>query len=92
MMLDDSILPGIRNTDDSCYVGVKFPDNYVGIVNEISFFLDEFDPSMIVDSLFIEASTDNFNSSIEQLVAVSIEAHEGWNYYDLTELSISSEF
>lgn len=92
MMLDDTILPAMRNTGESCFVGVKFPDNYIGIVNEISFFMDEFDPSMIVDSLFIEASTDNFNSSIEHLVTISDEVHEGWNYYDLTSLSISNEF
>jgi hypothetical protein len=55
-------------------------------VNEISFFLDEFDPARIIGNLFIEASTENVDASFETLVTVSEEAHEGWNYYDLAGL------
>jgi len=32
-------------------------------VNEISFFLDEFDPARIIGNLFIEASTENVDES-----------------------------
>jgi hypothetical protein len=59
--LDDAILPGISNSSNDCFVGIKFADNYIGIMNEISFFLDEFDPAKIVNNLFIEASTDDFD-------------------------------
>ena len=55
-------------------------------MNEISFFLDEFIQTNLVDHLFIEASNDNFNT-VELLVAVSEEVHEGWNYYDLSDLA-----
>lgn len=42
-----------------------------------------------MNHLKIEASTDNFgsSSSTELLVEVSEEVHEGWNYYDLSDLS-----
>lgn len=36
--------------------------------------------------LTIEASTDNFVDSIEVLMTVSEEAHEGWNYYSMADL------
>ena len=84
--LDDAILPPIHGSTLECYVGIKFPQNYVGVVNEISFFLDEFPQANIIDQLIIEASTDNFVESNEELVIVSEEVHEGWNYYDLSDL------
>ena len=90
LTLDGSILPSISgSTGDGCYVGIQFPTDYVGIVNEISFFLDEFSTNHIVDKLHIEASNDNFVDvdSIELLAIVSEEAHEGWNYYDLSDLA-----
>ena len=58
----------------------------MGAVNEISFFLDAFDVNTIYDHLFIEASSDNFDTSIELLVEVSEEVHEGWNYYSVEDL------
>ena len=87
--LDDSVLPTIADSSKDCFVGVKFPASYIGIVNEISFFLDEFDRETVVDHLFIQGSADNFVTS-ETLVSVSQEVHEGWNYYDLS--SINHEF
>ena len=44
----------------------------------------------MVNNTFIEASTDNFVSSTVELVHVSEELHEGWNYYDLTEYTSDS--
>ena len=82
--IDGEILPSIHDSSAGCFVGIQFPTGYVGAVNEVSFFLDEFNRETIVDHLFIEASTDNFVSSVVGLDAVSEEAHEGWNYYDLT--------
>ncbi len=85
--LDDSILPSIQDSTNGCFVGVQFGAGYVGVVNEVSFFLDEFNVDLVVDHLQIQGSTDNFVSSIETLVTVGLEAHEGWNFYDLTESS-----
>ena len=90
LTLDDAILPSISGSTQGCFVGVKFPQNYIGVLNEISFFLDEFIQTNLVDHLFIEASNDNFNT-VELLVSVSEEVHEGWNYYDLSDLA-ANEF
>ena len=83
---DGVILPSITDSTADCFVGIKFPLGYVGAMNEISFFLDEFYSGHIVNKLVIQASSDNFVESIETLIEVSEEAHEGWNYYDLTEV------
>ena len=83
---DGAILPALSSTAVDCFVGIMFPSPFTGIMNEISFFLDEFDSNKIHNNLFIEASTDNFVTSKEELVQVGEEAHEGWNYYDLTGL------
>lgn len=85
--IDEAILPSIQSSSADCYVGIQFPNGYVGVVNEVSFFLDEFDVDFIVDKLFIEASSDNFVDSIETLIEVAEEAHEGWNYYSVEELA-----
>ena len=69
-----------------CFVGIQFPQDYVGVVNEVSFFLDDFDSEKIIDELIIEASSDNF-ASVEELAIVSVEVHEGWNYYNVEDLS-----
>jgi hypothetical protein len=90
--LDGTILPTIRDSQATCYVGIQFPTGYVGVINEISFFLDVFDTENVYDHLFIEGSRDNFNNSVEQLVAVSKEAHEGWNYYDLSDLDSPARY
>jgi hypothetical protein len=89
--IDGAILPSIQDSSEGCFVGIQFPTGYVGAINEISFFLDEFSRETIVDHLFIEASTDNFVSSVVGLVSVSEEAHEGWNYYDLQEYTADGQ-
>ena len=63
LTLDGAILPSISESTSDCYVGIKFPTGYIGILNEISFFLDEFDRDNMLNNTFIEASTDNFVSS-----------------------------
>ena len=40
--IDGSILPSIADCEVGCYVGIQMPTGYVGVVNEISFFLDVF--------------------------------------------------
>jgi hypothetical protein len=86
--VDGEILPSIQGSSEGCFVGIQFPTGYVGAINEVSFFLDEFSRDTIVDHLFIEASTDNFISSVVGLVSVSEEAHEGWNSYEMKEYTV----
>ena len=37
---DGAILPSVQSTTENCFIGVQFPAGYIGIVNELSFFLD----------------------------------------------------
>jgi hypothetical protein len=78
---DGDILPSISGAEEECFIGIAFPTGYVGVVSEISFFLDEFKRDSIVDNLSIEGCYDE-EGDCEPLVEVSLEAHEGWNYYD----------
>jgi len=62
--LDDTILPSITGSGGDCYVGIQFSTDYIGVVNEISFFMDEFTVDKVVNHLLIEGSTDNFDTSV----------------------------
>ena len=84
--MDGSPLPGISGTSAGCNYGLKFADGLVGELNEFGLFLDYFDTSNIYDNLIFQGSDDNFATTPVDLVTVSSEAHEGWNYYDLVDL------
>ena len=84
---DNQALPAVSNSDIECYIGIKFAKNYVGVVDELSFFLDYFDMAAINATLKFQGSNDAFVSEIIDLVVIGDEAHEGWNYYDMKELS-----
>lgn len=72
-------------------MGVKYRENHVGVLNEISFFMDEFSINSIVGYLRIEGSSDNFVNSVEVLAEVGEEVHEGWNYYKLVNEETGEE-
>ena len=82
---DSEALPAIQNTEALCYVGIEFSSGYLGVLNEVNFFLDYFDTDYIVNKLHVQASSDNFASDIIDLVIVGEDAHEGWNYFDMED-------
>ena len=53
---DTEALPGIKNTEELCYVGIEFSLNYLGGLNEVNFFMDYFNVDYIVNKLHIQAS------------------------------------
>jgi hypothetical protein len=77
---DGKILPGIKSAEEECFVGIQMPQGYVGVLSEVSFFLDEFNRDDMIENLTIEGCYDEFDC--EPLVEVGLEIHEGWNYYD----------
>lgn len=83
---DDVPLPGITGSRANCYIGVQFDSGFVGVLNELSIFLDYFDTNLIVDRLVFQGSNDGFESQMDDLMYVGEEAHEGWNNYDLSKL------
>ena len=78
---DAEALPGIGNTGEFCHIGVEFSPGYLGVLNEVNFFMDYFNVDYIVNKLHIQASSDDFVEEIVDLIVVGEEAHEGWNYY-----------
>ena len=87
-VFDGKPLPGLSATAAGCYIGIELATGYVGVLNELNFFLDYFNTNRIVNNLKFEASTDKFVSDIVEILVVGEEAHEGWNYYDLTDLGV----
>ena len=81
---DGQILPAIGTSTANCYIGARYSTGYVGVINEIAIFMDIFDSTTIVDQLIIEASSDNFATTVE-LTVIGEEIHEGWNYYELVD-------
>ena len=58
---DDAPLPGITGSRANCYIGVQFDSGFVGVLNELSIFLDYFDTNLIVDRLVFQGSNDGFD-------------------------------
>ena len=85
------MLPGIVDTTADCHIGIEFAPNYLGVLEEVNFFMGYFDVTLIVDQLHIQASSDNFNQDIVTLHIVGEEAHEGWNYFDMKETTFYEE-
>lgn len=44
---DGEILPAIASSSANCFVGVQYSSGYVGVLNEFSFFMDEFDDANV---------------------------------------------
>jgi len=76
-------LPTISWSQNDGYVGIKLKENYVGLVRQVSFFVN-FGEEAVADNTFIEGSNDDFVSDIVELVAISTEVTEGWNSYDVS--------
>ena len=87
-VFDGENLPGIGSTGRNCYVQVDFTDGMVGKLDEMRFFMDYFpDSSKFAGHLVFQGSNDDFSSDAETIITVDYEIHEGWNYYDLTEIA-----
>lgn len=76
-------LPTISWAHKDAWVGIKLKENYVGLVRQVSFFVN-FGEEAVADNMFIEGSNDDFVSDIVELVAISTEVTEGWNSYDVS--------
>ena len=51
LAFNDKPFPSIYNSTTSCHVGVKFATGYVGVLQELTFFLDVFDTELIAGNL-----------------------------------------
>jgi hypothetical protein len=66
-----------------CYFGTAFRSGYVGVLNEVKYFMSRFDKSKFEGKLRFEASVTGSTGSWTTIFTVGKEIHEGWNYYNL---------
>jgi hypothetical protein len=89
MAFDGNNIPGVTGSQSNCYIGTEFTEGFVGYITEVRFFMDYFtDRENRVRFLKFQGSNlpfDNPSASIEDIVVVDEEIHEGWNYYDLSD-------
>jgi len=86
---DGHNIPGSTNTGSNCYIGTVFTEGFVGHITELRFFMDFFtDRDARINYLKLQGSDLPFEdvlATIEEIVLVGEEIHEGWNYYDLSD-------
>ena len=87
LAFNDRSLPSIQGSSANCHIGVKFHKGYKGVLQEMSFFLDYFDVNKINNSLKFQASNDGFVAETVDLLTMTQDVHEGWNYFDMKDLT-----
>jgi hypothetical protein len=77
---DGSNQNGWTNYGANCYFGTAFRAGYVGVLNEVKYFMSRFTRNHFVNKLRFEASQDG--KTWTTIFTVGEEIHEGWNYYN----------
>jgi len=74
-----------RNEDwnADCYFGTSFPEGYVGLLDEVKIYLGDLSKYYYADNLIFQGSNDG--ETYTDILTLSREIHEGWNYYDFAE-------
>lgn len=76
---DNNLQQGFTDVVKNCYFGTAFRVGYVGLVNEVKFFMTRFTRSNFVNRLVFQGSMDG--KTYNNIFTVGQEIHEGWNYY-----------
>jgi hypothetical protein len=80
LLWDGSYQNGWTNTASNCYFGTAFKYGYVGVLNEVKFFMNRFNRNNFVNKLIFQGSQTG--TTWTNLFTVGEEIHEGWNYYN----------
>lgn len=80
---DDSYQNGWTSGNYPCYFGTAFRSGYVGVINEVKYFMNRFTKSNYVGKLKFQGS--NNGTIWDDLIVIGKEIHEGWNYYNQPE-------
>ena len=71
------------DTSSGCEFRTTFTTDYVGVIDEVSIFLNELSTSnaraLIADILVFQGSNDEFASETVDLWTISASLHNGWN-------------
>ena len=66
-----------------CWFGAAFRPGYVGVLNEVKYFMGRFDKNKFEGKLRFEASMTGSTGTWTTIFTVGKEIHEGCNYYNL---------
>ena len=90
ILFDGNNVPGASGSAANCYIGAKFTDGFVGILDEMRFFMDYFPSKATFEgNLIFQGSNDDF-STVNDIVTIDSSLHEGWNYFDLSKETYNS--
>lgn len=79
-MWDGSNQNGWTDTAGNCYFGTAFRQGYIGILNEVKYYMNRFTKSNFVGKLKFQGSMDG--TTYTDIFTVGQEIHEGWNYHN----------
>jgi IPT/TIG domain len=77
---DGSNQNGWTSSAKNCYFGTAFRAGYVGVINEVKYFMSRFIRPRFVGQLKFQGSQDG--STWTDIFTVGEEIHEGWNYHN----------
>jgi len=78
-MFDGNNLNGWSSGSANCSFGTFFSPGYVGILTEVSYFMNGFTSSNIVNHLHFQGSNDGLTYT--NIFTVGPEVHNGWNFH-----------
>ena len=81
-LIDSENMVDLKDTTTSnCYFQIKYKDSYVGVLNEVKFFITELiDKTPFVGGLKFQGSDDGI--TFTDLWTIDETVHEGWNNHD----------
>jgi hypothetical protein len=80
---DGSHQNGWSSATKNCFFGTQFRAGYIGVINEVKFFMSRFTRSRYVGQLKFQGSANG--AEWTDIFTVGQEIHEGWNYYNFEE-------
>ncbi|TNV88211.1 hypothetical protein FGO68_gene8985 [Halteria grandinella] len=78
---DGSHQNGWTDTAKNCYFGTAFKTGYIGVINEVKYFMSRFTKVDFVGKLRFEGAQSSAGPW-ETIFTVGQEIHEGWNYHN----------
>ena len=79
-LFDGSHQNGLNDTSAYCYFGTAFRPGFIGVINEVKYFMTTFAKVNFIGRLKFQGSQNNVNWNT--IFTVGQEIHEGWNYYN----------
>jgi hypothetical protein len=82
-MFDGNNLNGWTSNSANCSFGTYFSPGFVGIVKEVTYFMNRFTSANIVSKLSFQGSIDGITYTT--IFTVGSEVHNGWNFKKFPE-------